>query len=92
MAATCNFCKQTMTPEHGCTLAVYDDIPGSGPLPRVCYGDEPGDWGAGDGRPCSDCATPPGHFHHPGCDIERCPKCGGQAISCGCQTQEESDG
>jgi len=33
---------------------------------------------------CHDCKTPRGGFHHPGCDMERCPKCGGQLIGCGC--------
>jgi hypothetical protein len=34
--------------------------------------------------PCRDCRTPPGGVHHPGCCVERCPACRGQAISCGC--------
>lgn len=41
-------------------------------------------------RNCPDCNTPPGGFHHPGCDDERCPRghvtMDGyleQAISCG---------
>lgn len=29
---------------------------------------------------CHDCGTPPGGIHHPGCDDERCPECGGQMI------------
>ena len=35
---------------------------------------------------CHDCkiANRPGNIHHLGCDIERCPCCGGQIISCDC--------
>ena len=33
---------------------------------------------------CRDCGTPLGGVHHPGCCIERCPACHGQAIGCGC--------
>jgi phosphoribosyl 1,2-cyclic phosphodiesterase len=31
----------------------------------------------------------PGQLHIPGCDWERCPKCKGQSISCGCGDEEE---
>ncbi len=57
--------------------------------PRVAYGSERDDWGA-DERPCHDCAVTKGQFHVPGCDVERCPRCGRQAISCDC-TYEEDD-
>lgn len=33
---------------------------------------------------CHDCDANPGEFHDPGCDVERCPYCGGQLISCDC--------
>ena len=33
---------------------------------------------------CHDCNCAPGGFHHPGCDMEHCPRCGGQLISCDC--------
>ena len=38
-------------------------------------------------RPCNDCAVKPGELHRPGCDVERCPFCGGQLISCGCNRE-----
>ena len=38
---------------------------------------------------CGDCATPRGGVHHHGCDMERCPACHGQALSCGCSRETE---
>ena len=33
---------------------------------------------------CGDCGCFEGELHAPCCDMERCPFCGGQLISCGC--------
>lgn len=34
---------------------------------------------------CGDCLVEEGELHKFGCDMERCPKCKGQLISCGCK-------
>lgn len=36
-----------------------------------------------DGK-CADCWAPPESMHHPRCDWEECPRCGGQLLSCTC--------
>jgi hypothetical protein len=57
---------------------------------RVRYGEEEEDWGA-DRGPCHDCAVIKGQLHVPGCDVERCPVCGGQAIGCDCEYEGDDD-
>jgi hypothetical protein len=79
--AKCNFCKREMLTANGCGVAheqVYDDAGtplGRKRRPKVTA-DE-----ASNGR-CGDCCAKPGYYHHPGCDLERCIVCGGQALGC----------
>lgn len=37
---------------------------------------------------CHDCGVVEGQLHKSGCDMERCPKCGEQLISCSCTNEE----
>ena len=39
-------------------------------------------------RICHDCGARYGEYHKPGCDMERCPRCDGQLITCGCLEAE----
>ena len=59
--------------------AFYD-----GTLARIPCGSEGEGWGT-PVEHCGDCGAEAGELHVPRCDLERCPRCGGQAISCGCR-------
>ena len=46
---------------------------------------DPGDWYEGRlDSVCGDCGAKYSEQHRPNCDIERCPACGGQLITCNC--------
>lgn len=80
----CKWCDQEMTSDKtkSCLKTSKVDFPDGTSLPAVPFHCDPK-------YRCGDCGVASGGFHHPGCDMERCPKCGGQLISCGCLSSEE---
>lgn len=79
--AICAWCDQEMTSTVSCTFEAFH-LNGQ-PFTRSR---NVGRWSQ---ARCGDCGAPRGGFHHPGCDQERCPLCGRQAISCGCRFDED---
>jgi hypothetical protein len=75
--AKCAACKQHMLVADGCTICLLVLKDGRRVKPRKYEGG----WDSGTGR-CRDCGAKVGHYHHPGCDLERCPVCGQQALCC----------
>jgi hypothetical protein len=62
---------------------------------RIAYGGETRWQQDGDSSyaliPCHDCAAVKGQLHVPGCDVESCPRCGGQFITCECSIRSPDD-
>jgi len=84
IGALCNDCKQGMYESNGCRKFAIPMKDGSlaDPIP---YGEEQERAAFAEGNPrCHDCGAKKGHYHHPGCDVEECPECGGQLIGCEC--------
>ena len=79
MGAICRDCKGDMLLVNGCTAKYIKDEHGNR-IKRNLVGVN--DW-TKSGERCQDCGARSG-YHHYGCDIERCPLCGGQLIGCEC--------
>jgi hypothetical protein len=87
--AVCNACGTEMRQSSSCVEHSFRFKDDPVQYRAVPYGSEDEDWGAASGRNCHDCNCPPGGFHHAGCDVERCPRCGGQVIGCDCDLIED---
>jgi hypothetical protein len=84
--AICSTCQLEMHDVDSCTGTHW--MIGGKAYQRIVAGPKGDQWPLRDGR-CHDCNVAPGGFHHPGCDAERCPRCGLQAITCTCPYDEE---
>lgn len=82
--AICGYCRKEMLTAKGCRFIAVE-INGIKHKP-IKWGEEDDfeHYGHKKGDRCHDCGAVAPAYHHPGCDMERCPKCKGQLISCGC--------
>ena len=79
----CKTCRQNKSVESAVSCSgEFVVFPDGTALPPIPFGGETTT------SRCHDCNVLSEGYHHPGCDNERCPKCGGQLISCGCQCVE----
>ena len=85
--AICTLCDQEMTEAASCSVEILHQK--GTPFELFPHGKDPG-WRGLRGR-CPDCGVARGGFHHVGCDVQRCPACRRQLISCDCRWDELRD-
>jgi hypothetical protein len=75
--AVCELCEQEVGLAYSCMKRLKRQIPfGGEPRPAIT------------GPRCMDCRVGVGGFHHPGCRMELCPRCGGRLRFCGCEVAQ----
>ena len=82
--AVCEDCQEEMQTADTCVVGELT-IDGR-PYERIAFGAERPRWSQ---DRCGDCRVLVGGFHHLGCDIEQCPRCRRQLISCGCRDEPD---
>lgn len=82
--AVCDWCTSEMATAESCNVKMLHR--GGVPTAMIRWGRERG-WKAS--SRCGDCGVLPGRYHHPGCDVQQCPVCRGQMITCGCRFDED---
>lgn len=80
--AICECCNKEMLTAKSCTFSKIGYRNGKS-YNRIRYGEEEG-WVNPPSKRCGDCGVQPGGIHHDGCDLEICPKCENQLLSCDC--------
>lgn len=75
--AKCKQCNQEMLDSVGCLPKIKI---GGRIYERIKYGDPVHDKDIRTDIHCHDCEVSSGMYHHFGCDMERCPICGGQML------------
>ena len=86
--AVCRWCGQEMTTSSSCTVrALHRD---GRRIELIPFGTEPGRRALR--LRCFDCGVAAGGLHHVGCDVQRCPSCGGQMMTCECRFDEDGPG
>jgi len=76
----CELCENNINNCSGCTeekKIKFSNYPDMEPV-RV------GDSEDSSREKCHDCGALSGNIHHMWCDMERCPRCGDQFITCDC--------
>jgi hypothetical protein len=81
--AKCKVCDREMLTAKGCAASTV--FCNGKEYKRIPSGDEQDLMQLEEGRRCHDCGATTGHYHHWGCDAERCPACGIQLIICDCE-------
>ena len=85
----CDYCKKDMNISNGCKERQI--IRGNKKYKQIKVGDKGDFYENEENAVCGDCGAKYKNYHHLGCDLERCPACKGQLISCICGYEREDE-